>query len=290
MSGRLPEFLIKKIPKREHIRKLRMLIGDPYVHTVCEEARCPNIGECYSQGTCTFMILGDVCTRNCAFCGVNRGRPSPPDPEEPERVAEAVQKLGLDYVVITSVTRDDLPDGGAGHFKNVGTALVAVRNNSRTGTSPVPTLRIEFLIPDFQGNIESLKIILDAKPYVLNHNIETVPRLYPKIRPQANYERSLQLLNAAKQSGKCVYIKSGFMVGLGETKEEVIEVLDDLKETGCDIVTIGQYLSPSKLHLQPERYVTPEEFEEYRTSVKGLRVFAGPFVRSSYHAAQIMEQ
>jgi lipoic acid synthetase len=276
--SRLPDFLIKRIPKQANIRKIRTLLDDSRIHTVCEEAKCPNIGECFAQRTCTFMILGNICTRNCAFCGVSHGKPQPPDPQEPERIAGAVQKLGLDYVVITSVTRDDLPDGGAGHFKNVGTALVAVRNS----------LKFEFLIPDFQGNMHALQLVLDAKPHVLNHNLETVPRLYPKIRPRANYERSLNVLRAAKNRG--IYTKSGFMVGLGETKEEIIKVLEDLKETGCDIVTIGQYLPPSKLHLQPERYVAPEEFEEYQTFGKSLKVFAGPFVRSSYHAAQIMEQ
>lgn len=291
MSGRLPEFLIKKIPKREHIRKLRMLIGDPHVRTVCEEARCPNIGECYSQGTCTFMILGDVCTRNCAFCGVNRGRPSPPDPEEPGRVAEAVKKLGLNYVVITSVTRDDLPDGGAFQFAKT-IAQLRMLPRLRSGQANYEC-RIEVLIPDFNGSTEALQTVFDAGPHVLNHNVETVPRLSPLIRPQADYERSLQLLNAAKRSGKCVYIKSGFMVGLGETKAEAEEVLADLKRSGCDIVTIGQYLPPSREHLKPERYVTPEEFEQYRSFGKSLgflKVFSGPFVRSSYHAAQIMEQ
>lgn len=279
--SRLPDFLVKRIPKQNNMRRMRLLLDDSGIHTVCEEARCPNIGECFSNKTCTFMILGSICTRNCAFCGVKKGTPLPPDPEEPKKIAEAAKKLGLDYVVVTSVTRDDLPDGGAGHFAEV---IAQLR-------MPNAECRIEVLIPDFNGKAEALQTVLDARPYVLNHNIETVPRLYPKIRPQANYQRSLILLKNAKESGRCVYTKSGFMVGLGETETEVEEVLLDLKSAGCDIVTIGQYLPPSKLHLQPERYVTPEEFEEYEKIGKEiglLKVFSGPFVRSSYHAAQLV--
>ncbi len=263
---RLPDFLIKRIPKQANIRRVRNLLNDSSVHTVCEEARCPNIGECFERKTCTFLILGDTCTRNCSFCGVKKGVPQLPDQDEPQRIARAVEKLGLDYVVITSVTRDDLPDGGASHFAET------IRN-----------LRIvEVLVPDF---LESLEIVLDAKPFVLNHNLETVPRLYPKIRPQANYERSLDVLRQAKRHG--VYTKSGFMVGLGETREEVFQALRDLKAAGCDIVTIGQYLPPSKDHIRPERYVLPEEFAEYET-FEDLKVFAGPFVRSSFHAGEII--
>lgn len=217
------------------------------------------------------MILGNICTRSCRFCGVDKGTPLPPDPDEPERIAKAVKKLGLDYVVITSVTRDDLPDGGANHFA----AVINVLRN---------TVRVEVLIPDFQGNQQALKTVLNANPYVLNHNVETVPGLYPIIRPQADYQRSLSLLKTAKKSG--VYTKSGFMVGLGENKEEVVSVLKDLRAAECDIITIGQYLPPSKAHLKAERYVLPEEFEEYKEAGNklGLKVEAGPFVRSSYHA------
>ncbi|OGB89637.1 lipoyl synthase [candidate division WOR-1 bacterium RIFCSPHIGHO2_01_FULL_53_15] len=275
----LPPFLVKKIPKQENINKIRALIGDPSLHTVCEEASCPNIGECYSQGTCTFIILGGVCSRSCAFCGVTRGTPLPPDPTEPGRIAEAVKKLGLNYVVITSVTRDDLPDGGAGHFAKVIDEL-RISNIE---------YRIEVLIPDFKGEISALKTVLDAKPNVLNHNIETVPRLYSKVRPQASYERSLNTIKRAKAQGGRIYTKSGFMVGLGETKEEAVYVLYDLKKADCDIVTIGQYLPPSRAHLKPPRFVDPAEFEEYQKlgEEMGLRVFAGPFVRSSYHAAKL---
>jgi len=280
--SRLPSFLIKRIPKQENIRRIRSLLNDPRVHTVCEEARCPNIGECWGlinqAPTVTFLILGNTCTRNCAFCGVDHGKPQPPDPEEPQRIARAVEKLGLNYVVITSVTRDDLPDGGAGVFAET------IRNLRLN----VAVSGIEVLVPDF---LESLTIVLDAKPYVLNHNLETVPRLYPKIRPQANYERSLKILRAAKDRG--IYSKSGFMVGLGETKDEVFSIMRDLRTAGCDLVTIGQYLPPSKDHIKPERYVTPEEFEGYETIGKSLgflKVFSGPFVRSSYHAGEIVKR
>jgi len=280
---RLPDFLRKKDPKRKNILKIRQLIDDPCLHTVCEEAKCPNIGECYSQATCTFMILGNICTRNCAFCGVTSGKPGPIDPGEPARVAAAVNKLNLSYVVITSVTRDDLPDGGASHFADTINEL-RITNYG---------LRIEILIPDFQGNESALNMVLAAKPHVLNHNIETVPRLYPLIRPQANYRRSLNLLRSAKRIKSDIYSKSGFMVGLGETEEEVITTLNDLKEAGCDIVTIGQYLPPSRLHLKPERYVPPETFASWQALGEQMgfsRVEAGPFVRSSYHAGDLVKK
>ncbi len=272
----LPNFLVKRTPKQENIRKIRSLIDDYRIHTVCESAKCPNIGECFSKNTLTFMILGDVCTRNCRFCGVEKGTPLPPDPEEPERIAEAVKRLELDYVVITSVTRDDLPDGAASQFAAVITKL--------------HPLKVEVLIPDFLGSKEALKTVLDANPYVLNHNVETVSRLYAKIRPQANYNRSLNVLKTAKNGE--LYTKSGLMVGLGETKDEVISVLRDLRSVECDIVTIGQYLPPSKAHLKVERYVLPEEFKEYREIGKKLgflEVFSGPFVRSSYQAGEIIK-
>ena len=287
----LPDFLVKKVPKQKNIRQIRALLEDSNLHTVCESASCPNIGECFSKQTLTFMILGNVCTRNCAFCGISKGSPLPLDPLEPERIAEAVSKLGLSYVVITSVTRDDLADGGAGQFKAVGTALVAVRN-PRTGTSPVPTLKMEFLIPDFQGNVESLRTVLSAKPYVLNHNIETVPSLYSKIRPEANYQQSLKVLENSKKIDKNIYTKSGFMVGLGEDRAEIEQVLADLRSVSCDIVTIGQYLAPSRTHLKPERYVEPQEFAEFQQIGQAMgfkKVFSGPFVRSSYNAGEIIK-
>lgn len=278
---RLPQFLLKKTPKSENIRRLRQVIENPQVHTVCEEAKCPNIGECYAQSICTFLLLGAICTRSCAYCGVSQGHPLPPDPDEPTRIAEAAQKLGLNYVVLTSVTRDDLPDGGARHFAAV---IQSLKNIN-------PSIEIEVLIPDFQGEKASLQTVLDARPRVLNHNLETVPRLYPTVRPQANFERSLQLLQWTRELSKSVYTKSGFMVGLGESDEEVLAVLSRLREVDCDIVTIGQYLPPSRLHPKPERYVDPAvflEWEKIGSRMGFLRVEAGPFVRSSYHAADLI--
>ena len=272
----LPKFLVKRIPKQENIRRIRKLIDDCRIHTVCESAKCPNIGECFSQNTLTFMVLGNICTRNCRFCGVEKGKPLPPDPSEPGRIATAVKKLGLRYVVITSVTRDDLPDGGASQFAAVAKNLYP--------------LKVETLIPDFRGSELALGTVLDATPHVLNHNLETVPRLYPKIRPQADYARSLSILKSVKKRG--LYSKSGFMVGLGETKQEVISVLEDLRKVECDFVTIGQYLPPSKAHPEAARYVPPDEFEEYSEIGEKMgfrRVFAGPFVRSSYRAGEIIE-
>jgi len=277
----LPNYLLKKIPKRENIRQIRILLNDSRIHTVCEEASCPNIGECFSQRTCTFMILGNICTRSCSFCGVNHGQPSPPDPDEPKRIAAAAKKLGLNYVVITSVTRDDLPDGGANQFSEV------VRNLRQNKTIS----SIELLIPDFKGDPESLKIVLAAGPDVLNHNLETVPRLYSKVRPQANYERSLNVLKTAKRIKSRVYTKSGFMVGLGESDEEVVSTLEDLRKIDCDIATIGQYLPPSKIHPKPERYVLPETFEKWKSIGRQMgfkKIEAGPFVRSSYRAKELI--
>jgi len=221
------------------------------------------------------MILGNICTRSCSFCGVTHGQPSPPDPDEPKRIAAAAEKLGLNYVIITSVTRDDLPDGGASQFAETIRSLRTVSG-------------IEVLVPDF---LESLKIVLDAQPDVLNHNLETVPRLYSKVRPQANYERSLKILRAARESGKVIYTKSGFMVGLGESDEEVVSTLEDLRKIDCDIVTIGQYLPPSKIHPKPERYVLPETFEKWKSIGRQMgfkKIEAGPFVRSSYRAKEVM--
>ena len=276
----LPRFLLKRIPKQKNIRRIRELVNDGQVHTVCESAQCPNIGECFSANTLTFMILGNVCTRSCAFCGVAKGPVLPPDPQEPQRIAQAVKKLDLNYVVITSVTRDDLPDGGAEQFAKVIYALRVTRN----------ALRVETLIPDFQGDSKALQTVLDQKPFVLNHNVETAPRLYAAIRPQAQYQRSLELLCRAKKRN--VYTKSGFMVGLGETQDEVFSVLKDLKNADCDLVTIGQYLPPSPAHPPAARYVLPDEFKEYETFGQklGLKVFAGPFVRSSYQAEKITEE
>ena len=274
---KLPSFLIKKVPKHSNNLKIRELLGDSSIHTVCEGAFCPNIGECFSQNTLTFMILGDTCTRSCAFCGVKSGVPNAVDPDGPQKIYDAVKKLKLEYVVVTSVTRDDLPDFGAEQFAKVIEIL-----------KPLP---VEVLIPDLCGNWDELQKIIDAKPIVINHNVETIPRLYKTIRPQAIYERSLELLKIVKKINPKIYAKSGFMVGLGESDGEVIGLLQDLKSSDCDIVTIGQYLAPSKKHPQPQRYVDPSVFEQYKIEGEklGLKVFSGPFVRSSYRAGNILK-
>jgi lipoyl synthase len=274
----LPSWLIKRTPKSKNIKMIRTLLGDGF-HTVCESAKCPNIGECFSCGTVTFMILGDVCTRACAFCGVKKGRPSPVDANEPKKVAEAAKKLDLKYVVVTSVTRDDIPDGGAKQFADT---IKELRNINKD-------MKIEVLIPDFGGNINSLKTVLDAKPDVLNHNLEMAPRLYKSVRPSSDYERSKKVLTDSKQLNKEIPTKSGFMLGLGETEEEVKVLLKEMKDLDVDIVTIGQYISPTQNSASVVEYVRPEKFEQYQDFGRSLgikKVFSGPFVRSSYHAGQ----
>ncbi len=246
------------------------------LNTVCEEADCPNMNECFGRRTATFMILGSNCTRNCTFCSVRKGEPDEVDPEEPARIKAAVRKLGLKYVVVTSVTRDDLPDGGAGHYAAV---IGAVKS--------VPA-GVEVLIPDFRGDVAALKVVLDARPDVLNHNIETVPRLYPEVRPMAEYGRSLELLRRVREIDPSMRTKSGIMLGLGETEEEVAEVLADLLKCGCSSLTIGQYLAPSAKHHSVVEYVRPEVFDGLREKAlrMGFRhVLSGPLVRSSYHSS-----
>jgi len=277
-SPRRPEWIKAKAPMGKDYEDVRQLIERLHLHTVCQSARCPNIGECWSERTATFMILGDACTRNCGFCAVECRRPEPVDPEEPQRVAAAAAALELRHAVITSVTRDDLEDGGARIFAET---IRAIREK-------LPGCSVEVLIPDFQGSIDALQIVMDARPDVLNHNVETVPRLYPRIRPQAAYDRSLEVLRRAKELGRAGLTKSGIMVGVGETVDEVVETMRDLRAVGCDILTIGQYLRPSLAHVPIDRYYTPREFEALRS--EGLRmgflhVESGPLVRSSYHAA-----
>ena len=274
---RKPEWLRVRFPGGERYQHLKNLMRGQRLNTVCEDARCPNIGECWNAGTATFMILGEVCTRSCGFCAVTTGRPGELDPLEPYRVAQTVRALGLDYVVITSVNRDDLETGGA-------EAFAACIKTIRRGD---PTVRVEVLIPDFKGNWDALATVVDARPFVLNHNIETVPRLYRRVRPQARYERSLELIRRAKDAAPGMLTKSGFMVGFGETQEELLAVMRDLRAHGCDIVTIGQYLRPSAQHLPIERYYDPSEYEAFRAYGAELgftHVQAGPLVRSSYHA------
>ncbi|MGA9115199.1 MAG: lipoyl synthase [Bacteroidota bacterium] len=270
-----PPWLKVRLPSGENYARLTSLMERKGLHTVCREARCPNMGECWDSGTATFMILGDVCTRSCGFCAVKTGRPGEVDAEEPRRVAEAVRLMGVRYAVVTSVTRDDLPDGGAGLFaKTIG----EIRRLN-------PGVRIEVLIPDFRGSEAALETVAAARPDVLNHNVETVPRLYPSVRPRARYERSLEVLAMASRRGMAA--KSGLMLGLGETREEVVDVLRDLRGAGCSLVTLGQYLQPTKAHLPVERFLSPGEFRalgETALEMGFAHAASGPLVRSSYHA------
>jgi lipoic acid synthetase len=277
-----PLWLKKKIPPFQDLQKVKSILSETDLHTVCQEARCPNLGECFSRGAATFLILGRVCTRSCGFCAVERDAPLPPDEAEPERVARAVKKMDLHYVVITSVTRDDLPDGGASSFAETIRAIRALNTK----------IKVEVLIPDFKGDPTSLKAVLKECPEVLNHNIETIARLYTRARPQADYQRSLDLLRRSKEGYPFIPTKSGFMLGLGETQEEVLELLRDLREVGCDFLTIGQYLQPRQDRLPVVRFIPPEEFEGYKTigEEMGFRTVAsGPFVRSSFHASEMFE-
>lgn len=277
-----PPWLKKRLPTGPAYENVKNLIGKDRLHTVCQEARCPNIWECFSQRTATFLIMGSSCTRDCRFCSVVQGPTGPPDPAEPERVAAAAKQMDLKYVVITSVTRDDLPDGGAQFFAQT---IAAIRRQ-------IPTAEIEVLIPDFQGDADALQIVLNACPDVLNHNIETVPRLYSIVRPQAQYERSLQLLQRVYEADPKIPTKSGLMLGLGESSAEIRSTLKDLAAVGCRMLTLGQYLQPSKTHLPVKRYAPPEEFEQWRQIAKEMgfsQVASGPFVRSSYHAKELYQ-
>jgi lipoic acid synthetase len=272
-----PDWLKVRAPGSENYLRLKSLMRGLGLHTVCEEANCPNIGECWHHGTATFMILGDRCTRSCGYCNVVHGTPSASDVDEPIKVATAIQTLALSYVVVTSVDRDDLPDFGASHF-----ARTILETRAR-----IPECRLEVLIPDFQGDESALRIVLDAAPDVLNHNIETVPRLYRIARPGGRYDRALQLLRRSHQIAPAIPTKSGLMVGLGEEWEEVVATLRDLREAGCRIVTIGQYLRPSAANLPMSRYYTPAEFAELKRLALEMgfgHVESGPLVRSSYHA------
>lgn len=268
-----------RLPSGETYSEVNRLLKTSHLNTVCKEANCPNIGECFNQRTATFLILGDVCTRGCRFCNVTKGLTKPVDYEEPERVALTAKEMGLKHIVVTSVTRDDLEDGGAGIYAQT---ISMIRKHN-------PESTVEVLIPDFKGSVESLDIVLNESPDVLNHNIETVPRLYKIVRPGAIYEQSLYLLEHVKKVRPDILTKSGIMLGLGEEFKEVLEVMTDLRKAGCQILTIGQYLSPGKRHLPVERYYHPDEFEELKK--KGIEfgfshVESGPLVRSSYHALE----
>ena len=275
-----PPWLKKRLPSGPDFENVKVLINKSQLHTVCQEAKCPNIWECFSKDTATFLILGDRCTRNCRFCAVTHGPLTPPDPTEPARVAKAAQAMRLQYVVITSVTRDDLPDGGAGIFADT---ILEIRNW-------MPDTKVEVLIPDFQGDAQALETVLKAHPDVLNHNIETVPRLYATVRPEAVYASSLVLLKNARAFDPAIPTKSGLMLGLGETSDEIHQTLEDLLDAGCHILTLGQYQQPTHKHLPVARYVTPNEFDHWQKIAYDLgfsEVASGPFVRSSYNAHEL---
>ena len=283
---RRPEWLKVSLTTSENFHEVNGLISDHSLHTVCQEARCPNIYECWNQKTATFMILGDTCTRHCGFCSVKKGSPEPPDPDEPENTALAAAKMGLDYVVLTSVDRDDLPDEGAAHFA---ATIQAIR-------SRLPGSKVEVLIPDFNGNRDLLGIVLDARPEVIGHNVETVEALYHRVRPVASYRQSLNVLEEASRyrdkHAPDLRTKCGIMVGLGETTDQLVATIADIAETGCDIITIGQYLSPKRKSLPVEKFYTPDEFDYLRDKALELGIKhaeSAPLVRSSYHARDQFE-
>jgi lipoic acid synthetase len=279
-----PVWLRRKLPDQESLQKMRILLRRHGLNTVCEGALCPNQGECFRQGTATFLILGRVCTRNCTFCAIpSEDHPPSPDPQEPERVSRAAGELGLKHVVVTSVTRDDLGDGGASHFA---ATVRALKRNT-------PRVTVEVLIPDFQGSPASLQTVVDSNPDIINHNLETVPRLYREVRPQAVYSRSIGLLKMVKELNPGKITKSGLMLGLGEEKKELLQVMADLRAASCDLLTLGQYLQPSGKHHPVVRYVPPDEFEDLQgegVAIGFKAVFSAPLVRSSFHAAEIFEK
>jgi lipoic acid synthetase len=277
-----PGWLKRRLPSGPEFEKIREMLQKDRLHTVCQEAKCPNIWECYSQQTATFLILGSQCTRSCRFCSVESGPLTPPDPNEPLRVAEVARQMGLKYVVVTSVTRDDLPDGGAGIFART---IEEIRRK-------IPNARVEVLIPDFQGKADALETVIVARPDILNHNIETVPRLYASVRPEADYQRSLDLIRRVKDYDAAIPTKSGLMLGFGERQDEVKTTLQELLDANCRILTLGQYLQPTKNHLAVKRFIPPEEFDEWRETALAMgfkEVASGPFVRSSYHAKELFQ-
>jgi lipoic acid synthetase len=277
---RKPDWLKIRLESGKNLSSVKAVLSRLSLNTVCSAANCPNKMECFNRGTATFLIMGDVCTRRCRFCNIDAGKPSPLDPQEPGRIADAAEELGLKHVVITSVTRDDLADGGAGHYAKT---VAAVRERT-------PGVRIEVLIPDFQGDETALRTVLHAGPDILNHNVETVPRLYRDVRPQAEYTRSIELLRRSSTYAPQIITKSGIMAGLGETEDEVLSVLQDLQDAGCAMLTIGQYLPPSSRHYPVQEYVEPARFAAYRKAAYGLgfkAVASAPLVRSSYHAEEL---
>ncbi|HDQ39532.1 MAG TPA: lipoyl synthase [Desulfonatronum sp.] len=279
-TRRKPPWLRVRLPQDRRFADLSKALRGLGLSTVCQSARCPNIGECFSNGTATFLILGEICTRGCAFCNIPSGRPGPPSPDEPERISRAVGQMGICHAVITSVTRDDLPDGGADHFARVISRL----------KSDHPGLCVEALVPDFQGDRQALAMVLESGVDILNHNVETVPELYASVRPGAVYRRSLELVDSVRLLAPEVRPKSGLILGLGETRSQVAHVLEDLARIGCQILTMGQYLPPSSKHYPVDRFLPPEEFEELGQLARkaGIPVvFSAPLVRSSYHAAEV---
>jgi lipoic acid synthetase len=281
--SRLPSWLKKDISRGKGLFKVKEILSELGLNTVCQSAKCPNIGECFGDGTATFMIMGRICTRDCRFCAVEGGDPNPLELDEPFRVAQAAKVLGLTHVVVTSVTRDDLPDGGAEHFSKTTTAI----------RESLPDSKVEVLVPDFKGNHDAVREVVKSHPTVFSHNMETVPRLYPRIRPGADYCRSLNVLGFAKDFDSDIVTKSGLMLGLGETREEVLRSMKDLRNVGCDVLTMGQYISPSDRHFPEERFLHPEEFKEIESTGKEMgfpEVASGPFVRSSYHAGRLLER
>lgn len=275
-------WLRRTLPDQRVLDRMDALLEGLNLYTVCNSALCPNRGECFKKGTATFIILGNICTRNCGFCAVKKGKPLPLDPEEPYHIAQAARHLQLKHIVVTSVTRDDLPDGGAEHFAET---IIEIKKQ-------LPKSTVEVLVPDFKGSWEALQRVIDAQPVVINHNIETVNRLYRLVRPKAVYKRSLELLRQVKIRDKNIISKSGIMVGLGEEEEEIIQAMKDLREVDGDILTIGQYLRPSPLHLRVQNYIHPDKFEEYQKTGMSLGfkyVASAPLVRSSYHAGEILK-
>jgi len=282
MMRRHPDWLKIRIGEGENFSKVKNLLRNAKLHTICEEARCPNIAECFGCGTAVFLILGNICTRNCKYCNVTHGNPGPLNKNEPRDIAESVKTLGLKYVVVTSVTRDDLPDGGARIFSQT---IQEIRQLN-------PGVHIEVLIPDFKADGTALQSIVDSAPDVINHNIEVVETLFPEIRPQGEYQRSLSVLRTIKTMDKQMKTKSGFMIGLGETKEQILATIQDLKTAHVDFLTIGQYLQPTKQHAEIKKYYTPDEFQEFKNIALSLgfaHVESGPLVRSSYHAQNALQ-
>lgn len=283
MNRKLPPWLTRRVPSPAIVAEVERMVHGAQLHTVCESARCPNLGECWSKRTATFMILGDICTRNCGFCAIKVGRPGPPDHEEPVRVAQTAAAMGLKHVVVTSVTRDDLPDQGAGHFV---ATIKALREY-------LPQATVEVLTPDFQGRSELVAAVVQARPEIFNHNLETVRRLTRHVRPQGRYERSLEVLRLAKEHDQRIITKSGLMVGLGETPEEVVQAMQDLRAAEVDALTIGQYLRPTMRHLPVVEYIEPGQFDQYARVAEEmgfLYVASSPFTRSSYNAERVLAQ